>query len=121
MGVCVIGATLAFLLREMGFKGAKLVSSAVIIAAVGFAVLYIEKLSSGLEISVFGKSFGDAVLLLMKIFGTGYLFGVSADFCRELGESGIASALLVVGRVVILLEIMPTLTEIIGLGIEYME
>ena len=120
-GICVIGGVLTFLLREVGFKGSRLVSAAVIIGAVSFAVIGIGEIASGLDGSAFGRDFSDAALLLLKIVGVGYLYGVSADFCREIGEGGIASALLVVGRVEILLQILPTVTKIIGLGLEYME
>ena len=121
VGVCIIGAVLAFLLREIGFKGARLVSAAVIIGAVSFAVIGIGKITEGIGLSGFGADFEEAALLILKIVGIGYLFGVSSDFCREMGEGGIASALLAVGRVEILLQILPTVAKIIGLGIEYMQ
>ncbi len=121
LGVCVIGTALTFLLREMGFRGAKLVSSVTIVVSLGFAAVGIERIISGLDITPFGAEVSRAALLLLKIIGTGYLFGLVSDICRELGEGGIASAMLVVGRVEILLLILPTLGEIIGLGIEYMK
>ncbi len=117
----MIGATLAFLLRELGFRGAKLVSSVAIVCTVSFAVLGIGRLASGIEAPYFGGELEEAALLLLKIVGISYVFGISADVCREMGESGVASAMLTVGRVEILLLILPTLRKIIGLGIEYMK
>lgn len=121
IGICLTCAVLAFLLRELGFRGAKLVSSVAIVGAISFAFLGIGRLASGLDTSYFGEDVADAALLLLKIIGASYIFGVSADVCRELGEAGVASAMLVAGRVEILLLILPTLREIIGLGIEYMK
>lgn len=121
VGVSVIAAVLVFLLREMGFKGAKLVGSVGVIILITFAVLGMGRLTEGLDISYFGEEVGEAALLLLKIIGISYVFGTAADVCRELGEGGIASAMLVVGRVEILLLILPVLREIIGLGTEYMK
>ena len=50
--------------------------------------------------------------------GLGYLFGISADICRELGESGIAKSLEVVGRVEIIAVAVPFWKKIIETGVE---
>ena len=120
VGIGVVGAVLSFFLREAGFHGAKIVAA---VAVVGLSISAIEafgRLSGGLGASYFGKEIEDGARLILKIIGTGYVFGVSSDVCRELGEGGLASAVLVVGRVEILLLALPTFREIIGLGIELM-
>ena len=59
--------------------------------------------------------------LFIKIMGVGYVFGIGADICRELGEGGVANALLGVGRVEILLICMPAFSEIFELGLSYLQ
>ena len=120
-GIAVMAAVLVFLLREAGFRGAKIVG---IIATVGlgaYAISAVGELSHGFGAAYFGKEIEEGAQLVLKIIGTGYVFGICADICRELGESGLATGVLAVGRVEILLLSLPTLREIIGLGIELMK
>ncbi len=62
----------------------------------------------------------DAVSVAVKALGLSYLFGISADICRELGEQGIAKCVEVVGRVEIISLALPYFRQIIELGVEFM-
>ena len=106
-----------FVLRELGWRGAP------ILALICVSVLLIR------TVSLWGEAFGmlsdtvsvsgaaDAVVSMLKITGLTYLYGISSDICRELGENGIAKVLDAVGRVEIILVAIPYFKEIITMGV----
>lgn len=118
VGAALLLTATAFLLRRLGFAGAP------VFAAVCAVLLLSE------TVSIFGNVFKSAALIgdvssvkepleaAIKTLGAGYLFGVSADICRELGESGIAKAVEVVGRVEIIALVFPYFEQIIKVGVE---
>jgi hypothetical protein len=54
-----------------------------------------------------------SLTLALKIIGVGHAFNICADICSELSESGIASAVTLIGRVEILLMILPSIVDLI--------
>ena len=121
IAVCGIVVFLGFLLREAGFKGAKLLSVLGMAVILCMSVSGISELLDALELSFFGDSVSDAAVSVMKIIGVGYIFGISSDICREMGDTGISSCMLVAGRVEILLISAPFFKEIFLLGAEMMQ
>ncbi len=113
---CFLGLVFCFcavLLKNLGWRGAP------VFAALGFAVLLgelprhlseIAKLSFGWEV------LGESAAAIFKIIGIGYLFGISSEICRELGESGISTALSLVGRFEIIAVALPFISEIFSLA-----
>lgn len=108
----------AFILRSLGWRGAPVfavICSVVLIAEAG------ESLSgvfSSLSLLYRQKGMEEGVSAVLKVLGLGYLFGISSDVCRELGETGIAKSVEVVGRVEIIAVVIPFLKEIIETGVE---
>ena len=118
VGMTLLLAATAFLLRQFGWSGAP------VFAAV-CAVVLLGEMSATLGriiefVSVFGEtsSVSEPIGAAIKTLGAGYLFGISADVCRELGESGIAKAVEAVGRVEIIAIVIPYFQEIIKVGVE---
>lgn len=116
VGGAVSLALTVFLLREVGFKGAPVITvisaALIFIRAVG---LYGSVIDSVIPLA--NGYFDDSALGdMLKVTGLTYLFGVSSDVCREIGESGISKALDMVGRVEILLIAVPYIKEVIMLG-----
>jgi hypothetical protein len=60
----------------------------------------------------------EATEYTLKILGIGYLSGLSSDICKELGEAGIASVVVLLARLEILLIISPLIIKILTLGLE---
>ena len=58
------------------------------------------------------------VSAIVKIVGAGYIFGIGADVCRELGEGGIANGVAVAGHVEIFVITLPFLKKILDFGTE---
>ena len=105
------------ILRELGWRGAGV--TAVVCAVILFSLVAegvstaakeIERLSALAELSEFGKC-------VLKIVGIGYIYGVSSDICKDMGEGAVASALGIVGRVEILLAVLPYFKDILDFGL----
>ena len=120
VGVALIAAISVILLREAGFKGAGLVSAFAVICLMGGAAVGVGRLASLLSPSVFGTTAAEAAEGILKVVGVSFIFGTGADVCIELGEGGVANALLAVGRVEILLLAVPTLVEIMEIGLSFL-
>ena len=117
-GVALLSAGVALLLGEMGFRGKRIFvafTALMLISAVGdglFSVIGV--------LGSFSESAGIAATaaIALKIVFLGYLFGVCADVCQELGEGTLATALTLVGRVEMFVLVLPKFKEILNLGIE---
>ncbi len=121
IGIALIFAVSALLLRALGWRGVPvfcvlgflfLISE----AASGFFAAF-SQINEQLSYSV-GK---DAVASALKIIGIGYLFGICADICRELGEGTVAKGVEIAGRVEIITVTLPFLEEIIKIGAALLE
>ena len=63
------------------------------------------------------EALGESALSILKIIGIGYIFGISSDVCRELGEAGISSALSLIGRFEAIAVALPFIAEIFSLAL----
>ena len=119
IGLALLLAIMAILLRSFGFKGAG--------AFAAFAVVAVFSAVSG-ELASIGDLLGNSSLFdgeaseyasaIIKLVGAGYLFGICSDVCRELGEVGIANGVTAAGRVEIFVLTLPYLGRILELGAE---
>jgi hypothetical protein len=118
VGAALTLAVIVFLLREVNFRAAG------VIAVISAALLLLrsvgiyEKAKDALISLPDGISESGVFEAMLKVTGLTYLYGISADVCRDLGEAGISKALEAVGRVEIMLIAVPYVTEIIMLGSE---
>ena len=113
-GGALLAAIVGFVLSELGFRGKRVVSSFVIIIFLLFFVdAAADAVSMILAIPIDEER--EAINVALKIVGVGHAFNICADVCAELSETGLATALALVGRIEILLIVIP---EAMGL-IEY--
>ena len=117
-GVALIGVFLSFLLSAMGYRGARLVSVSAALILLVVAAGGVGDLVAELEWISEAAGIGDIVAVALKIVGIGYVAGICYDVSLDMGERGVASAVLTVGRVEILLVIAPTLTDMLKLAID---
>lgn len=108
---------LGVLLKELGFKGSKLTLLLGTVCIVGAAVLCIGEVFSSMPKIEDGEEYTVAML---KIVGVGYACGVCADICAELGETSLAGAVCLFGRVEIITLSLPFIKRIVERGIELM-
>lgn len=117
----VLSAAVGLLLSELGFRGKRVFSA---VAAVALISIVSEGLSELLSsVMSFSEAAGisKAANCAVKVLGCGYVFGMTADLCTELGESGVANALTLTGRIEILLLVLPFFEEVISLGVELLK
>ncbi len=120
-GLAFLFAMSGFVLKAFGWKGAPIVT---VSAIVGLLSLFLERLEPILEIFKFIKEedgMSDAVECVLKIIGIGYVSGICSDICRELGETGIASAVSLIARIESLAIVSPMIIEILTLGMELVQ
>ena len=115
LGAAILVCICAFLLKALGTRAAAIFSALCVV------IILIEGVGrlSGIFSALFGTVFAEHTDILsacLKVAGAGYLFGVTSDVCRTLSEDGIAKAVEVVGRVEILLLVLPFIKEIIDMG-----
>ena len=110
-------AVMALLLRSFGFRGAAVFASLAVAAVISVASRELGELLRFAENSrLFEEETLEYFAAIAKIVGTGYLFGICADICTELGEGGIAKAVTVSGRIEILLIAAPYFIRILRLA-----
>ena len=107
---------LGALLKELGFKGSKLVLLLGVVSVLGAVVIYIGKMLSFLPI--LDDKAKEYAVAMLKILGIGYAFGICSDICAELGESSLAGAVCLFGRIEIVMLSVPFIKMIIEKGIE---
>lgn len=119
--VAIVVMISAFLLREAGFKGYRLVSVLGVTGIFLFALSSFEEIAKGLNIISEDYGIKDTLRYAIKAVGIGYVFSVSADMCRDLGEGGVASAVELAGRLELVLLSMPILSEILKTATELVQ
>ena len=108
----------AFILRSFGWKGAPVFAVICSVVLISEASLILGDVFGSLSFLYNESGIKKGISAALKVLGLGYLFGISSDICRELGESGIAKSLEVVGRVEIIAVAIPFWKEIIETGVE---
>ena len=114
--IALLTVILGAVLSELGFKSKKLLttlSTLIIVCTLGEGI---ETLVG--KVTAFSETAGisEAAGCALKVVGLGYLFGFTADVCRELGEAGVANAVGLVGRVETFLVVLPYFEKTIELG-----
>ena len=112
----LLSLVLGVLLRELGFKGARLVFLIGTVGIVGAAALYAGRLFNSL--SVIGTDNSEYARAMLKIVGVGYVFGICSDICTELGETSLSAAVCLFGRIEIVMLSVPFIRMIVEKGIE---
>ena len=117
-GMGLLGAFLSFILSVMGYSGARLVSVCASIVLLMLSAGGIGEVLSQLAWISDVAEISEVVEAALKVVGIGYVAGICYDVCLDMGERGIASAVLTVGRVEILLIVAPTVSDILRLAID---
>ena len=113
--VCV----LTLLLREAGFRGARLVSLIGTVGLMGLAIVGVDRILDALSLAErLGDNTGQ-ISDIFKIVGVGTVFGMISDMARDMGEMGVATALNVLGRVEIFALSVPYVNSVLELAIGY--
>ena len=117
VGFALVAVFMCFLLRESGFKGVKAYSSVAVVLLFAFSARGLESIFSNLTGYASELGASEVFESMGRIIGVGYAFGFSADICSELGEGGIAKALLTAGRVELVLMGFPYFNSLYELAV----
>lgn len=110
-------AVMAMMLRSFGFRGAAVFSLFAVAVILSGVAGEISELVGSMGLGeLFSAEAAKYTSAIAKVVGCGYLFGICADMCQELGEAGIAKAVIVGGRIEILLISAPYFAEIFKIG-----
>lgn len=116
--MAVLVALCALLLRELGWRGVPVFCVVAAVSLLSLVLPYFKELSA--LFSSFSESYGlnEAATAVLKVVGIGYLGGVTADVCNDLGTPTVVSAVNVVARLEILLVSLPFFSEMLRMGVE---
>ena len=114
LGMLLVGAASALILKCFGFRGAPLVAVMALLAALSCYEGALKEI-----FSLFGylSEFSGAsayVSAALKVIGVSYLSGISIDVCREIGEGGIAKGIAVLTKLELVLISLPYIKDILG-------
>ena len=117
IGVAFLILFLGLILREMGFRGARLVTLLGTMGIMGVGISEIESVYKLL--GDFGQGVSDDhVVTVMKILGIGYSSGICSDICLDFGEPTLSRAVVMLGRVEMLIISAPSAIGILERGVE---
>ena len=109
LGLALIAVLLCFILKESGFRGARLFSTVAAVMLFSYAAGAIGRLTDEIRSLGVLSGAGEGVECMLRLVGVGYSFGFAADICNEMGESGIGRALTLCGR-----------GELVAVGLPYL-
>lgn len=116
LSYALITLFLGVVLKELGFKGTRLVMLLGTVSLIGASMLAFGEVFANLP--GIGSDNREYARALMKIIGVGYIFGICSDICTEMGEIGLGSAVCLFGRVEIIALSLPFIKRIVEKGIE---
>ena len=109
---------MTFVLKAFGWRGAPIVAVATFISILLLFFDSFESVKRIFEAVEAVDGMQESVGYVLKILGIGYVSGICADVCTELGEQRIASAVLTVARIESLIVVSPMILEIMNVGLE---
>ena len=110
-------AAAAVLLKNFGFKGACVFTAASIAIMLSSAISPLRSVFSSFSEALPAELLPYAEAAV-KVIGIGYLSGVCSDIAKELGEGGVAKAILLVSKLEIILIAIPFIEQVMGLASE---
>ena len=116
--LALIGAVLGALLEGMGFRSKKLFITLVAILGMVMAAESLGDLLGSLGTLADRAGVSELAEKALRAVGLGYVFGFTSEICQSLGESGLASLVLTVGRLEIFLIAMPYFVKTLEMGLE---
>lgn len=114
----LISAILCLLLREFGFRSPRIFATLCLVLLLSALSSPLAELFASVSRITDTAGISSAAGGAARAVGVGYIFGFTADICESVGEGGIATAVLMVGRVQIFLIALPYFERIVSMGME---
>ena len=111
-------AIVAYLLSQLGFRGVRAFTALSLTAILLLVASSVGKSFGELGVLFEGSEMEEAIKTALKITLVGYVFGFASDTAAELGEGGISSAIILGGRIEIILIALPYIKDVINTALE---
>lgn len=116
--LALIGALSFFILSELKWRAAPVLALICFIGLLTLAQPYAKELGGAVGAIADSAGVSESAVAVMKIVGVGYLAGITADVCAELGVPRIGSAVTLVARIEIIAVAAPYFAGILKMGAE---
>ncbi len=112
---CIIGATAAVVLKQYCREQALLSTIAVCVIITGCVFAFIEPVITELQL-LFEKTNLDSSFFkaMIKAVGICYIIGIAGDICRDCGESALAAAAELWGRIALIILTLPIANSLLS-------
>jgi len=113
LGFLLVAASALLILRTLGYRGVPVIAAMIPVLLLGSVM---ERL--GDAAGIFGglplpEELSEYTAAAFRVVGIGYLGGIGADACRELGEGGIAKCINLAVRAELIIISLPYIAEIV--------
>lgn len=112
-GGALLAAMVGFVLSELGFRGKRAVSAISMVIFLIFFVDLFADIVHKITLVTIADEGREALRSALKIVGVGHAFNIAADTCSELSEGGISMVISLIGKVQIVLMILPIAIDLI--------
>lgn len=119
-GFCIAGAVFAVLLKQYCKEQSMLVSTGICIMVFAGAVSVISPILERLSMLFMQSGLSEGYIeIVFKSIAICFITQITSDLCRDSGESAIASAMELWGRVSIMIMSVPLIESIVNNIIEF--
>ncbi len=116
--LALVGALSVFLLSELKWRGAPVMAILCFVGILSVLRPRLGEFEGVLSSVILGSELSGVTAAVLKIVGVGYLAGITADVCSELGVPRIGNAVTLVGRIEIIAIAAPFFVAILDMGAE---
>lgn len=117
VGMALICAVLCALLEGLGFGAKKHFAVLCLLVLMITAISPLGKIIESLSSVADTVGITDAFSSALRAIGLGYVFGFTSDTCATLGESGLASAVITLGKIEIFIIALPYFEKTVELAL----
>ena len=117
-GLCLMGVLLLLFLRQSKPDFAPLVTLTLCVMLGGVGIAALLPAVDFMQELPLNESTAQSLTVMLKSLGLAFVTQTTAEFCRDAGESAVASKVELIGRAEILLLCLPMLRELMSITAE---
>lgn len=117
-GLCLMGVLLLLFLRQSKPDFAPLVTLTLCVMLGGVGIAALLPAVDFMQELPLNESTAQSLTVMLKSLGLAFITQTTAEFCRDAGESAVASKVELIGRAEILLLCLPMLRELMSITAE---
>lgn len=114
-GLCLMGVLLLLFLRQSKPDFAPLVTLTLCVMLGGVGIASLLPAVDFMQELPLNESTAQGLTVMLKSLGLAFITQTTAEFCRDAGESAVASKVELIGRAEILLLCLPMLRELMSI------